>query len=280
MARSQPWVRQLWEQDHAEKPWGYAAFFDPRIDHDEAEDFEARLGAVLMWARDAVGCGAVIGAKWRLQYLDWPEQSRDEGSEEAEEDSDEAGEGKEEEDEGAAETDEGESRAADQLSVAELEMLRQRFRTIRDSASSNKKRKIESKTSSTGLEQGVLENVFLVITQACVDSVLSSASVDDMWVWAVDPDFEAPAEQRLTESRYNGCLRVRLQQLVHNFFDARRFHEGEHSLEQLWRAAQGSKNQAFVSLKSEEAGLWTMSRDVGSALRPQAAVRYVSLDDL
>lgn len=62
---------------------------------------------------------------------------------------------------------------------------------------------------------------------------------------------------------------MRLQQLVNNFFDARRFQEDDYSMKALWEAAQNTRNKAFVSVNDAEAGLWKMSRDVGSALRPQ-----------
>ena len=52
-------------------------------------------------------------------------------------------------------------------------------------------------------------------------------------------------------------------------------------MEWLWTVAQRSHIQAFVSLKDDEVGLVTRSRDVGSALRSPGAKRIVtSLDDL
>jgi len=54
---------------------------------------------------------------------------------------------------------------------------------------------------------------------------------------------------------------------MNNFFDARRFHEGEFSMEALWGMAQREKNQAFVSVRESEQGVWKMNRTVGSALR-------------
>ncbi len=64
-------------------------------------------------------------------------------------------------------------------------------------------------------------------------SVLSeSGTVDDMWVWAVDPDYEAgDASKDDQKDKYKGHLQVRLQQLVNNFFDARRFHEDDYSMD-------------------------------------------------
>ncbi|KAF2146435.1 uncharacterized protein K452DRAFT_282607 [Aplosporella prunicola CBS 121167] len=127
--------------------------------------------------------------------------------------------------------------------------LRKKFREIRD-----------------GLPEGILKNVVLVVDYEVTEVVLetSRGNVDDMWVWAVDPDY---TETEGKGDGYEGFLRVRWQQLVNNFFEARRFHEDEFPMEKLWEKAQNSRNQAFVSVKDEEIGLWIMSRSAGSALR-------------
>lgn len=103
-----------------------------------------------------------------------------------------------------------------------------------------------------------------MIDSDCVDSVLLSkpGSVDDMWVWAVDPDYNQAGDATSPSSKdnlkeeengYKGYLRVRLQQLSNNFLNARRFHEDEddYSTKALWEAAQKSRNKAFVSVKDE-----------------------------
>lgn len=142
-----------------------------------------------------------------------------------------------------------------------LDTLRKNFKNIR------------SQSQEHGvLPDGILRNVFLYIDSDSVDSVMSPpAWVDDMWVWTIDPDYEAPA----TFDKYQGYLRVRLQQIVNNFFEYRRFYADQFSMEDLWEAAQ-TKNSMFVSVKEEEAGLWEPGRDVGSCLRAQP-IRLVSL---
>ena len=54
---------------------------------------------------------------------------------------------------------------------------------------------------------------------------------------------------------YDRCLRVRLQQLVNNFFKLRRFH-GERSMKQLWEVARYSKSEAFCVVEGR--GNWSM----------------------
>ncbi|KAE8325649.1 hypothetical protein BDV39DRAFT_178453 [Aspergillus sergii] len=102
-----------------------------------------------------------------------------------------------------------------------------------------------------GLSEGTLRNAFLYLDRDSAESVLFSwGRVDEMWIWAVDLDYE-PSDN--TSSGYQGYLRVRLQQLVDNFYTARRWHANELSMEDLWRAAQKDpKNSAFISIKDEE----------------------------
>lgn len=82
-----------------------------------------------------------------------------------------------------------------------------------------------------GLDAGILRNVSLVIDEPCVDSVLSrNGHVDGVWVWDVDLDYFISGTgggtdlQKDQDDGFPGFLRVRLQQLVNNFYEARRFH--------------------------------------------------------
>lgn len=250
LGRAQPWVKRLWQEDHAERRWGFAVFRDPKFDDRLVDDYEARKDVALWWARDAVGCQDVIGGQWRLQYLDWPDQ-------------DGAAKGDEKNEERKRTAEGAHSDGVPLANDPELALLRKHFRA-----------------SITKLGNGILQNTFLLITQPCINSALSnpSSSVDDMWVWAIDPEYE-PSE--LDPEGYPGYLRVRLQQLVNNFFGARRFHEDDVSMQQLWESAQRSRNQIFVSMNDDEVGLWTYSRDVGSALRPPGWRKIITdLDDL
>ncbi|KAH0366070.1 hypothetical protein KCU65_g5625, partial [Aureobasidium melanogenum] len=301
---AQPWVKRLWEEDQAEKSWGYAVFRDPKAAN---EEYEVRKDAVLMSAREAIGCGDTIGARWRLQYLDQPDdlilsQSPDNptASERPQSTSSvnilpvhkdrllsdpEISRPKElleddKDQEQAKAVSENEDKR-DEKTTSELEakfqVLRQHFRNVRDRTPKRQSTALYPQTDRNELRDGILRNVFLVIDQQCVDSLFSqTANVDDMWVYAVDPDYTQPtgtAALETSPSEYRGYLRVRLQQLVSNFFDARRFHADEFSMEALWRAAQASRNQTFVSVKESEQQLWIFNRFVGSALRPEGVAR-------
>lgn len=117
-----------------------------------------------------------------------------------------------------------------------------------------------------GLFEGIQRNVFLYIDKKCVDSVLDGPRwMDDSWIWAVDPDYTPNSHER---DGYKGYLRVRLQQILHRFYEARRFYADELPMEYLWRAAQKKpRNQAFVSVCDDEASAWNADKYTGSALR-------------
>lgn len=165
LAKAQPWVRRLWEEDQGEKCWGYVEYVDLEVDDGERlEEYLVRRDAALFHATGAVGCGSTIGARWKLQRFDWP---------------------------GAAGHDE---KSEDEGLAAKFERLRERFKSVPDRAPKKQRIGVDVRAESGGLLDGILRNVFLVIDHDCVNSVLSGAgSVDDMWVWAVDPDYKAGA---------------------------------------------------------------------------------------
>ncbi|KAK2021616.1 hypothetical protein LX32DRAFT_241983 [Colletotrichum zoysiae] len=138
---------------------------------------------------------------------------------------------------------------------ARFERLRRDFQTVRDA-----------------LPEGILRNVFLVADRDSVHSVLHGARgggfVDDMWAWAVDPEHRHRDgdEQEREPAAYPGYMRVRLQQLVNNFYAARQGSEMV-PLETLWACAQRSYERAFVSVREEDFQKWVGTRDVGSCLR-------------
>jgi hypothetical protein len=103
---------------------------------------------------------------------------------------------------------------------------------------------------------GYLTNTFIVINRTCIDSVLSdSRRVDDMRFLAFEAGF--PEQGRSYVEGYKGWTWVRLEQLVDGFY-AERMSE-ERWMDEIWKAAQGSKNEAFASMDSEEAKIWTAS---------------------
>lgn len=89
--------------------------------------------------------------------------------------------------------------------------------------------------------------------------------VDDKWVWAVDPDY---VPNRHEKDGHKGYLRIRLQQIVHRFSEARRFRADDYSMEYLWRASKEFRNQAFVSVY-DEIGAWKGDGFFGSAIRKE-----------
>ncbi|KAI1342840.1 hypothetical protein F5Y15DRAFT_270246 [Xylariaceae sp. FL0016] len=239
LGRAAPWVRRLWEEDRGEKSWGFARFVRPGAAGDEArwEEWDHRTSAALFDATDKIACGSWISIKYYLQRLDWPESGMV----------------------GDAGPDEGKG---EDETVAQFPRLREHFRSIRDRES-----QMQGTAAGTDiLKDGMLRNTFLVVDRACVNSVVTGAgNYDGMWVWAVDPDYRP--EHPPDDDGYRGYLRVRVQQLVNNFYEARRFRADELPMPVLWEAARKSQKHAFASVKDEEAQLYSISRIDGSIVR-------------
>nr|OQO24699.1 hypothetical protein B0A51_08613 [Rachicladosporium sp. CCFEE 5018] len=295
LERAQPWVKRMWEEDKGEKRWGFMMFVHPEVEED---GWREHMDGLLFHAQDAVGCGgAAIGGQWKLQQLQWP---ADDGQEVP---SEELGSHTtapvqpveretEAEDDDDHQTDDGESQmvsiAEDLLPAPEalFARLRQQFRSLNRRPA--KRRKMEDSDENAIPSDEILSNVFLVVSDQSMESQFNeSAHPDDAWLWAVDPDYEdkpsvdTPVDSDASDE-YRGYLRVRVQQLVNNFYDLRRFHEHEYSLKQLWQAAQRSGHKAFVSLKEDEQRMYRSEPGgVGSALRKAGTKRIVySIDDL
>ncbi|KAJ6185103.1 hypothetical protein N7519_006404 [Penicillium mononematosum] len=121
-------------------------------------------------------------------------------------------------------------------------------------------------TIPEGITEGLLRNVFLYLDHSATASVLDSRGPDSAWIWAIDPDYEPKSQDG--SSGYQGFLRVRLQQLLNNFYVARRWHADEWSMEDLWNAAQKDPhNASFVSMKDEEIFAQNLSREVATAIK-------------
>lgn len=263
MRNAAPWIQRLWIEDLQDRPevrWGYAVFYDPAIKaemgEERYEDYLARADGVLQWAKWAIRCGTVIESRFSQQPLEWPA------------------------DLAAAERQ--------QNLGATFQKLREAFRSARAAPRQH------IWQPGPGIDDNLLQNVFLVTDRDAANSHLSKwprtcvreaqpgrpalftvpgAGVDDAWVWAVDPDFEPDEDESLPDQggeggseRYQGYMRVRMQQLVKNFYEARRWHSDKLPMRALWEAAQVSKNQLFVSVNEDEAKQWKLSRDTGSAL--------------
>ncbi|KAK4570048.1 hypothetical protein LTR86_003018 [Recurvomyces mirabilis] len=284
-SKAQGWVRRLWDEDHGERCWGYAAFIDPAATPtpEDLEEYLGRQDALLFGAKLALGCGPLLFAQWTMQYLPWPTMAV---GEEPEAD------------------DDAKQKYGDEPSPGNLELLRQHFREARDRPPASGKYSYQHMLQPR-LVDGIQRNVFLVIDKASASTLIPTRAsrADHVWIWAVDPDFRPPADPSGGDSRgsaqpvYAGYLRVRLQQLINDFFEARRFRAEEVSMEDLWRAAQGSyistasvlrvpgvkeedsvvsrlsewsDGHSFVSLKKEARNDNTGSRDVGAAMRAES----------
>jgi hypothetical protein len=260
---AQSWIRRLWDEDQSEQRWGYAVYHDPEAD---SEEYECRRDATLSSAKRNAGCVGLMARQWRLQRLDSPEDpilcqtplydiacEHQEYLEYL----------KILRVPGRPTLIRGPQDIPDMYTTSQLlakfQVLRQHFKAARDHASGGQSTVNDSKTSPGGLLDGMLRNVFLVIDQQCVQSLLSGRTHPDAtWVYAVDPDYlqspdAAAAETPLNE--YRGYMRVRIQELASNFFHARKYHQDEFPMRMMWHAAQRRNLQALVSVKEAEAAM-------------------------
>lgn len=88
-----------------------------------------------------------------------------------------------------------------------------------------------------------------------------------MRVLALEADYANP--EKTYADGNESYTWVRLQHVQFNFYEMRYLHGddhgddgGERDMQKLWRAAQGSRNLAFVSCDEVEAGMWTTSTGV------------------
>ncbi|KAL5360832.1 hypothetical protein BJX96DRAFT_175664 [Aspergillus floccosus] len=226
-----PWLRQLWEEDQDKSPWVFAIFESPQFTDDDRRDmYIAEQLEALERSRIAIKAVGLTRDMWQLDNPAWP----------------------------------SELVTGDESFSVALDGLRKKFKELRAQPLGwqrlyprNEIDPIYGGPSEEGLKQGhalsdgVLRNLFLYLDREAAESVLFSwGRVDEMWIWAVDPDYE-PSDNRT--GGYQGYLRVRLRQRVDNFYTARRWHADELSMEDLWRAAQkDSQNASFITANDEE----------------------------
>jgi hypothetical protein len=106
----------------------------------------------------------------------------------------------------------------------------------------------KNRRNGGSLSDGLLPNVFLYLDHESATSLFHAhGHIDAMWIWAVDPDYEC--EDDPTDG-YQGYVRVGLEQLVDNFYVARRW-QSDLSMNDLWNAAQRESNRAFASVEPE-----------------------------
>lgn len=281
---ARPWVKRMWEEDGSDpfpqgKYWGYAIFYDRSVVNNgrHYDTYISRMNGALDWALNASCCGTILRFRWKMQQLEWPEILERQPT-------------------NYTDIDE---------KLRKFQKLREHFLSIQSHPPEKRKiitPNINGRNSITevpgALRKGFLRNVFLVVNHECVDSTVGAKSmggvVDSMWVWAVDPFYEdkSDEEEEASEAshndgnedrkessetshggeKYRGFLRVRLQQIVNNFYEVRRFHEHEYSMEKLWEISQTSRNKMFVSVKDEEKNHWLPNRDLGSDIRPPRVI--------
>jgi len=284
-----PWAKRLLGEQGLEKFWGFAKFVDPAAAQEyDMETYGAHADNLLDHAKYSAGLEA-LGQNFSIEPLDWPkndetlergsnsdpieeqrdhdikhdhDDARDDGNALSIDLEDERLQQIDDRDLARFEEDEDASREPDSTTAknsvntevvawvddeddddlqARLDMLRRHFRSIRERGD---------------LGEDVLSNVFIVMDDACAHALFEADNADSVWVWAVDPDYdESTAGEVKDESLqrlYRGFLRVRLQQLVDKFFEARKYHAEEYPMSALWQAAQRSLNRAFVSTKRKE----------------------------
>jgi hypothetical protein len=119
-----------------------------------------------------------------------------------------------------------------------------------------RRRQLRSIRERGDLSEDILSNVSIVIDDACAHALFEAPNADSVWVWAVDPDYrESTAGEVKDEGSqrlHRGSIRVRLQQLVDKFLEARKYHAEQYPISALWQAAQRSLNRGFVSTKRKE----------------------------
>ncbi|KAK8117625.1 uncharacterized protein PG998_005906 [Apiospora kogelbergensis] len=278
-----PWIRRIWEDTKAadgsgvgDCRWGFVQYRDPDggDGKDQWEEYECAKDGRLMWARISMGFPTWFDQLCGSQLLPWPEDIESPSPHD-----DDDGHHQEEE-------------AGNSNSIVKRETLFQKLRdnflSLRDGSLPTSEAAADGRKSG-GLQKGLLTNVFLVHDHATVHSVLGmNGLADEMWVWAVDPDYKplppslsSPLPPSLLNPEYDddypteeyrGYFRVRIQQLVKNFYLARRYRSDEFSMADLWGMAQKSRNQTFVSLNESEFQRFSVDRSTGSALRYEDAV--------
>ncbi|PQE03063.1 hypothetical protein CJF31_00002898 [Rutstroemia sp. NJR-2017a BVV2] len=109
---------------------------------------------------------------------------------------------------------------------------------------------------------GILTNTFLVFDRICMASVLETGhNIESMRIRAFEADYPVPGKKYA--EGYEGYTWVRLDQLVTNFYELRSMKADEVGMDEIWQAAQQSRNTAFVGMDSKEAGNWTPSKPMG-----------------
>jgi len=262
--------------------------FDSEIDKQEpriVNAYKARTEKFVKAEHQRIGYGKALSRQFRLQGITWPQSSVDNAQcrwdtkvERARiRDLDDIEAQAEEDEDNELDLDSDELRRRDDLELlkqkfldgdvtdrfeddaclrAKFQVLRNRFKTLRDKP---RDAVIEKDAIRKGLRPGLLDNVFIVVDKACMDSYQPRSGTNDAdqgWVFAVDPDYKDPGPMEPLASKvqdqYRGFIRVRLYDLLDDFFVVRRFHKRERPMDDLWRQAQKVGNGLFVPTAKDE----------------------------
>lgn len=106
---------------------------------------------------------------------------------------------------------------------------------------------------------GLLTNTFLVFDRMLMALVLASGkySLERIRIRAFEANYPVPGKTYAEGCQ--GYTWIRLDQLVCNFYELRSMKADKVGMDEIWQAAQQSRNAAFVSMDTEEAGKWTPS---------------------
>jgi hypothetical protein len=261
--------------------------FDDELDEEEprlVDAYKARTAKLVSAQHKQIGYGKALSRQFRLQGMTWPQSSVDKAQSawEAEDDKSRARDLQELEVQAEEDEDNELDLTADELCKrdnmellkqkfldgdstqrleddiglrAKLQVLRNRFKALRDKPRDTA---VDKDTKRKGLRPGLLSNVFIVVDKACMDSYVrlnDRHDVEHGWVFAVDPDYKDPGPMEPLASKvrhqYRGFVRVKLQDLLDEFFVVRKYHESERPMEELWRHAQKEGHGLFVAIASD-----------------------------
>lgn len=75
-------------------------------------------------------------------------------------------------------------------------------------------------------------------------------------MFAVDPDYQDPGPTEplasKVQNRYRGFVRVRLQDLLGDFFVARKYQELERPMKEMWKHARKEGDGLFVAISEQQ----------------------------
>lgn len=244
------WIQHLYQQDKTN--WGFICLYDAAIQQfspQRLDDFECTKDGFFRYTLMYNGSKDIIDTKWAWLHYNAPNTVL------------------------APST-----KFSEGNDYPDGAILRKAFQEILKDPQGYQNRPDVTPTDTTGhLKDGIaaagfLTNTFLLIDPTCVESILEDGAQpaslfwDNMRVLAFEADFPIPGRQY--EEGYQGFTWVRLDQLIYNFYELRLMKAEEVGMDKIWKAAQHSRHQAFVSMDSEEAsshtnscGLWGFTRD-------------------